>query len=116
MESPKSKTRFRRDFRIAGLKDNEKGFYAGCDLFVCPDELPPGYPDKAPVGKSVKKFKRVPDSKAKPMRFQNPEGAMCKESLTFDPDEFCIELAKEMLVNHGLFMLPRRRYVSIFER
>lgn len=89
-----SKTRFRRDFRIVGLRDNDKGFYAGCEMFDCPDELPPGYPDKAPVGKSVKKYKRVPDRKKTHMQFENPEGAYCKESMKFDPDEFCTQLTK----------------------
>ena len=65
-------------------------------MFVCPDELPPGYPDKAPAGKSIKKYTRVPDSKAKPMQFTNPEGALCKETMKFDPDEFCTYLTKEM--------------------
>ncbi|CBY21725.1 unnamed protein product [Oikopleura dioica] len=97
-----SKTRFRRDFRIVGLRDNDKGFYAGCEMFDCPDELPPGYPDKAPVGKSVKKYKRVPDSKKTHMQFENPEGAYCKESMKFDPDEFCTQLTKELLDQNNL--------------
>lgn len=71
-------------------------------MFDCPDELPPGYPDKAPVGKSVKKYKRVPDSKKTHMQFENPEGAYCKESMKFDPDEFCTQLTKELLDQNKL--------------
>ena len=26
------------------------------------------------------------------MQFENPEGAECKESMKFDPDEFCTQL------------------------
>jgi len=36
------------------------------------------------------------------MQFENPEGAYCKESMKFDPDEFCTQLTKELLDQNNL--------------
>ena len=47
--------RFRRDFRLAGVRNNEEGNYLLPDM---PD-VPPGYPDLAPEGFDSSKFKRV---------------------------------------------------------
>ena len=61
-----TRSKFRRDFRLAGVRNNEKG------EFLRPDfpELPEGYPDMNPncPGKPDEctfEFKRVPDQKQK---------------------------------------------------
>ena len=54
-----TRSNFRRDFRVAGVRDNQNG------AFLRPDfpELPPGYPDLNPncPGETCSKTKRVPD-------------------------------------------------------
>ena len=92
-----NRSRFRRDFRIAGVRDNHKGEY------MMPDypNYPPGYPDKAPVGDKVskkarqslrnepKKFEKVKESSTK-FVVHNDDFLDCEEDkLVFEPDEWC---------------------------
>ena len=52
-----NRSRFRRDFRLAGVRNNEEGRYLEPDM----PELPPGYPDLPPPGVDISKFKRQDD-------------------------------------------------------
>lgn len=49
-----TRSKFRRDFRLAGVRDNENGRFLVPDMPV----IPPGYPDLAPPGIDTSKFKR----------------------------------------------------------
>ena len=40
-----NQTKFKKDFRLAGIRNNDKGNYTIPEM----PEYPPGYPDKAPV-------------------------------------------------------------------
>ena len=81
-----NRSRARRDFRIAGVRNNENGRYLEPEM----PELPPGYPDKAPenIKKRATNFKRVDDSKFE-FNIQNAEFADCKDDLIFKMDEWC---------------------------
>ena len=80
-----NRSNFRRDFRIAGIRNNEKG------EFIKPDfpDYPPGYPDQ--TVKQSKKYKRVKENSGKPFSINVTEEINeCNEDkLIFDPDEWC---------------------------
>ena len=76
-----NRSKTRRDFRIAGVRNNENGRYLEPEM----PELPPGYPDKAPElsKKQASKFKRIDDSTFE-FNILNTEYADCKEDAMRD--------------------------------
>ena len=79
-----------RDFRIAGVKDNEMGEYWMPEY---PD-YPAGYPDKAPSGQK-KVPPRIKDEGD--FRIINSEFEFCQE-LEFNPDEWCRYMLERLII------------------
>jgi len=84
-----TRTNFRRDFRVAGVRDNQNG------AFLRPEfpDLPPGYPDMNPncPGESCAKTKRVPE--------QEQAIKMHFDPIDCDNDPYVDELACEYFKN-----------------
>ena len=101
-----------RDFRIAGVVDNEKGAYWKPEY---PD-YPPGYPDKAPEG-GKKGPKRVKDEEN--FKVINTEFEFCQE-LEFNPDEWCRfmleRLVDETLLCKFIFLFAFSVFLEIWQK